>query len=425
VEYAAGGVGFKEVVAHRSWARASLGAVRELLGHEWLSVQSEDEVLSAALTWAEAAEGGADALVEVLSVVRLPLVSGAALARLRLHALVACSVACMQLLAEASAWAPSSVDEAGGRLWGPRAAFRSLVVVGEFWAQRYDAATSRWTDLPPPPTETRNAAAASLGGRVYLAGGEVFDEEDDETVEVIAHVTCFDPAPADGADAWAAVAPMGTTRRYAAAASLNGFLFVSGGDVYDDEALSSVERYSPASDAWEAVASMTSGRSSHQLLALGGFLYAIGGWDNNGARVATAERYDPAANTWTPIASMARGRCLFAAAAMGGFLYVTGGVKGPATGPHVVLRSCERYDPASNTWSRIADLPEPRSCHALACLDGSLFAVGGQAKWGPGPPSTSPPWRYDAIVHTWVEVPMAAGSVPMERFDVEGAWAAL
>jgi hypothetical protein len=62
-------------------------------------VNSEDEVLAAALAWAEAAEGGADALAELLSVVRLPQVSGAALARLRLHALVAGSVACMQLLA--------------------------------------------------------------------------------------------------------------------------------------------------------------------------------------------------------------------------------------------------------------------------------------------------------------------------------------
>ena len=236
-----------------------------------------------------------------------------------------------------------------------------------------------------------------------------------------AQVTCFDPAAANGAGAWAAVAPMGVPRVSAKAASLNGLLFVAGG--YDDDGveLRSVERYSPASDTWEAVASMTLARHRHQLVALGGFLYAIGGW-SRGARVATAECYDPAANTWAPIASMASARSSFAAAAMGGFLYVTGGVGGPAGGPRVVLRRCERYDPASNTWSRIADLPEPRRGHALACLDGSLYAVGGRAVDG-GPPSTFPPWRYDATADAWVEVPLAAGSAAMRVCD--GEWAAL
>jgi hypothetical protein len=54
---------------------------------------------------------------------------------------------------------------------------------------------------------------------------------------------------------------------------------------------------------------------------------------------------------------------------MGGFLYITGGF-----GAGVTLRSCERYDPASNTWSRIADLPEPRY-EGLPCLDTTRLHV--------------------------------------------------
>jgi hypothetical protein len=98
-------------------------------------------------------------------------------------------------------------------------------------------------------------------------------------------------------------------------------------------------------------------------------------------------------------------------------LYVTGGHHGGAAG---VLRSCERYDPALNTWSRIADLPELRREHALACLGGSLYAVGGRAATGAA--STSPPWRYDATADAWVEAPLAAGSAAMTTFT---AWAAL
>jgi hypothetical protein len=141
------------------------------------------------------------------------------------------------------------------------------------------------------------------------------------------------------------------------------------------------------------------------------------------ARPRTAERNDPATNTWTPNGSMASARSRFAAAMMGGFLYVTGGAEGLRGGPHIVLRRCERYDQASNTWSGIADLPEPRFGHALACLDGSLYVMGGRT--GGGPVFTSLPWRYDATGDALAEVPLAARSAPMLQFEEQGAWTAL
>ena len=407
VEYATSR--FKKAASHRWWVRAPLGAVQELLRQELLH-SSEDEVMSAALSWVEGAKAGADALAELLSVVRLPQVSGAALARLRLHPLVAGSAACQGLLDEAAAWVPpvGAEGEAGGRLWGPRAAHRWLVVVKRGQAQRYDVSTNTWSEMPPPVIAQICAAGASLDGRVYVAGGKVWPGWS-------AHVTCFDPAAANGAGAWVEVAPMGSVRRHAAAASLHGLLYVAGGTDHEESFVrTTVERYSPASDSWEAVASMTSARCSHQLVALGGFLYAIGG--DIGSSAGTAERYDPATNTWTPIASMASGRSDSAAAAMGGFLYVTGGTDYAGTNP----RSCERYDPASNTWSSIADMPEPRHGHALACLGGSsLYAVGGA-----GYASTSPPSRYDVLENTWVVVSLAPGSAEMRDFE-SSAWASV
>jgi N-acetylneuraminic acid mutarotase len=407
---------FKEVVAHLHWKGAPLEAVREVIGHELLDVGSEDEVLSAAMLWAEGAEsgGGSDALAELLSVVRLPQVSALALDKLRIHPLVSGSVECMQLLEEAAAWVPSSAGELIQRLWGPRFAYRSLVVVGRK-VQRYDVATNTWAHLTPSVVyASGKEAAASLGGRVYLAGG-MWNEASFQ-------VRCFDHSVANGESAWVSVAMMGTARNMAKAASLNGFLYVAGGQDGGNHDLHSVERYSPASNAWEAVASMTSARYSHQLVALGDFLYAIGGAVDQLTKLATAERYDPATNSWTPIASMARARSSFAAAAMGGFLYVTGGL-------HISgLSSCERYDPASNTWIPIADLPEPRVWHALACLGGALYVVGGRTASFSSvslSASTSPPWRYDASSNTWVVVPLGAGSAEMAAFFYEAVWTAL
>jgi hypothetical protein len=401
---------FKEAAAQRCWVRAPLGAVRELLTSRWLSANSEDEVLAAVLAWADrAAGGGADALAELLPLVRLPQVSRGALAHLRQHALAAGNPTCHGLLAEAAAWTPAAT---GGRVWGPRSAHRSLVIISTGRVQRYDAATSHWDELPPPTGTARGQpAAASLGGRVYLAGGFEF------VVGLCsARVTCLDPGSAGGE--WATVAPMSTARYGAAAASLGGLLYVTGGTGRPGAWLRTVERYTPASNTWEALADMTSARHCPQLMALGGFLYAIGGW-SGAARLATAERYDPASNTWTPIASMTSARSGFAGAAMGGFLYVTGGHNDDG-----VLRSCERYDLASNTWSRIADLPEPRCDHALACLGDELYAIGGGIDAGYG--SLLPPRRYSAATSAtaaaWVEMPRASGSDAFMGFGYLSHW---
>ena len=101
---------------------------------------------------------------------------------------------------------------------------------------------------------------------------------------------------------------------------------------------------------------------------------------------------------------------------MGGALYVTGG------NDNTKLRSCERYDPAANAWSPIADLPEPRSFLALAFLRGSLYAVGGDGNYGGV--SQSPPWRYDAAANAWVVAPLAAGS-PIKTIGGSARWSAL
>ena len=42
------------------------------------------------------------------------------------------------------------------------------------------------------------------------------------------------------------------------------------------------------------------------------------------------------------------------------------------------LSSVERYDPALNVWEAVAPMASDRSRHAVAVLDGKLYAVGGE-----------------------------------------------
>jgi hypothetical protein len=418
---------FRSVVAHASWAQAPLLAV-EMLFRE-LRTAKEDEVLLAGLAWAAPAHLGC--MPQLLRSVRLPHVTPMALQHLKsvldssvLDADV--GLECSALLDQAAAWNPDTPDPPW-RLWTPRCATSALIVVGYNRAMRYEARASRWVSLPAPPAEASDGAVVvAVGPFIYAAGGR---RENDTLTQVCVLNLGPDPATAASASAtaaadagahllagWAYSEPMGVARWCAAGAELNGALYVAGGfipGIDNDEIMSSMERFCPRTNEWTAVAGMSVPRGGHQMVAMGGFVYAIGGCfscDPSGYwATATAERYDPGSNTWTPIASMADIREMFAAAAMDGFLYVVGGREQNDNNdvPVVVKRSCERYNPATNTWSRIADLPEERYGLALACLDGALYAVGG-LNWA-RLPSTTPPWRYDPEHDAWTETRLEAG----------------
>ena len=59
-----------------------------------------------------------------------------------------------------------------------------------------------------------------------------------------------------------------------------------------------------------------------------------------------------------------------------GKLYAVGGVDSDEYGEGT-LSSVERYDPALNVWEAVAPMAEKRYGHAVAVLEGRLYAAGG------------------------------------------------
>ena len=72
--------------------------------------------------------------------------------------------------------------------------------------------------------------------------------------------------------------------------------------------------------------------------------------------VASVERYE--AGRWVEVSSMGQGRMRFGACAVDGSMYVAGGY-GP---DEEDLASVQRYEASSDTWTSVADKPEPRHC---------------------------------------------------------------
>ena len=100
---------------------------------------------------------------------------------------------------------------------------------------------------------------------------------------------------------------MAVRRMAVGVAVLDGKLYAVGGYGENDDLLSLVERYDPATNAWEPVATTASARDEFALAVLDGKLYAVGGQSDVGL-LSSVERYDPALNALEAMAPMGTGR---------------------------------------------------------------------------------------------------------------------
>ncbi|XP_055355344.1 kelch-like protein 5 [Paramacrobiotus metropolitanus] len=139
----------------------------------------------------------------------------------------------------------------------------------------------------------------------------------------------------------------------AGVAVLNGRLYVIGGTHRDDEddLLACVEAYDFLSRSWSAVSALPHSTGYWVAVACAGRLYAFG---NDGSSLALA--YDPAGDTWTRLADMPTPRAGVAACVTpSGLIYIVGGAVGVAPGNVEELVACalvESYDPTTNQWQR-------------------------------------------------------------------------
>jgi N-acetylneuraminic acid mutarotase len=92
-------------------------------------------------------------------------------------------------------------------------------------------------------------------------------------------------------------------------------------------------------------------------------------------------------------------------AAVGGKLYVMGGINARGSNfSYPITARCDAYDLATNTWTRLADMPEPFT-HSVGTVDGTtIWFVGGFVGHTPGP-GTEHVWKYDTLANTWSRGP--------------------
>lgn len=110
--------------------------------------------------------------------------------------------------------------------------------------------------------------------------------------------------------------------------------------------------------------------------ALNGRVYAIGGQHNeneNTGLQAEVHRYDPATNSWTRLADLPKARSHIVTVARDGQILVLGGTNpGNSASSDVTA-----YDPVSNVWSKLPSLPGGRKTAVAALVNDTVYFTGG------------------------------------------------
>lgn len=261
-----------------------------------------------------------------------------------------------------------------------------IYVVGGYPATRqsvdtvqvYSIASDSWRLTTPYPTTINHAAAVGLDGVLYVIGGQTNAGGRNEQSRYTSAVYAFDPKT----ERWTPRAPMPTARSAMALGVIDGKIYVAGGRPPHGHDFAV---YDPKADRWTTLPDMPTARNHIAAAAIGGKLYVAGGRFGGGFRseiTAALEMYDPGTNAWTAKRPMSEARSGLNGIAVDGCFHTFGG-EHPTAGPSGVFPHHEVYDPKTDRWTRLPDMPVPvHGVTGLAYVDGWIHLPGGGTRMG-------------------------------------------
>ena len=235
----------------------------------------------------------------------------------------------------------------------------------------YDPKTNKWTRIHDMPYAITHAAVAPdpdghdfwfIGGFEGSFSGSNHNGPDgkDHGPDAVSTVYKYDAK----ADKWSKQISLPTERGAGGAGILNNKLYFFGGaDKHriHDESTSYVLDLSHISAGWNQYASFPNARNHLGGIVAGGKLYALGGQhrlEDGSVAQSEVDRYDPATDKWTKVASMPNAESHFNAATV---LYnryiITVGGENPHNTPRAWVFA---YDTVLNKWAKLTELPSAR-----------------------------------------------------------------
>lgn len=156
-----------------------------------------------------------------------------------------------------------------------------------------------------------------------------------------------------------------------------------------------------AGEKWQIVSELPTQRRGFATAVVDGKIYLIGGTPFQNRRgpygLSTVEVYDPKTNSWEQVADMPTPRTNAEVAVVNGTIYVCGGYNG-ADNRLVNLKFLdivEAYDPQTDTWTRKQGMSGGRVDFGMGVVAGKIYSMGGYVH--PLDKEPEAPWRIDLV----------------------------
>ena len=311
---------FPTLQTSRNFLHLDFASARMILSSGELNVDSELQVFSAAVRWLAHCESRSQSATDILSKIRLALLTPAALRSCKESSFGACIETLSKL--------PSNK----GNVTKVRRCSQKnfdLVFCGGMNRRTFQASNSVRVVRVGEPRKAKTTAAGSvdrMGAAMVVVGGRMY--------------------------------------------MFGGFR------VTDMSVVATVDRYDVAIKRWEKVAAMRDARVRFSSCSfMRDDVYVIGGRIKGGAADSNCSVFNVNALDWREAASMLEERASPASSAFRGLVVVTGGFSGANDGN---VRTAEAYDHVGDEWTRMPDMVVARSGHGQVAVGSKLFVVGGE-----------------------------------------------
>jgi N-acetylneuraminic acid mutarotase len=270
-------------------------------------------------------------------------------------------------------------------------------------AVRFTTFGNFWTERAPLPASRQRPASASAGGTLYLLGGL--------NSAGTAQRGVFGYSPSS--NSWTTKAPLPAPRFGAGAAAISGKVYLPGGLDPNGKPTRSLYAYTTSTNSWATKAMMPVASGCGGSVAISGKLYVFSGCTllSTGVQVSAGllHRYDPGTNSWTKLASAPESHFSPVVAMLNGRLYIAGGNNSSGSATARV----DMYDPATNSWATLAPMPTARVAATGMATGGFLYIMGGRT----GSTYLSSSLAYNPVTDSW----SVRATMPSARSGLAGS----
>uniref|UniRef100_A0A8C8TV26 Kelch-like 7 n=1 Tax=Peromyscus maniculatus bairdii TaxID=230844 RepID=A0A8C8TV26_PERMB len=363
---------FTEVYKTDEFLQLDVKRVTQLLSQDTLTVRAEDQVYDAAVRWLKYDEPNRQPfMVDILAKVRFPLISKNFLSKtVQAEPLIQDNPECLKMVISGMRYhllSPEDREElAGGTRPRRKKHDYRIALFGGSQPQScryFNPKDYSWTDIRCPFEKRRDAACVFWDNVVYILGGsQLFP---------IKRMDCYNVVK----DSWYSKLGPPTPRDSLAACAAEGKIYTSGGSEVGNSALYLFECYDTRTESWHTKPSMLTQRCSHGMVEANGLIYVCGGSLGNnvsGRVLSSCEVYDPATETWTELCSMIEPRKNHGLVFVKDKIFAVGGQNGLGG-----LDNVEYYDIKSNEWKMVSPMPWRGVTVKCAAVGSIIYVLAG------------------------------------------------